>query len=369
MKPQHSLRVLVSGLLASVLLAGADALPAAEQQPIKLVGAGATFPAPLYLRWTNSYHREHPNVFPDYQAIGSGGGVKDLIGGRVDFAGTDIQMTDEEVAQVDGGVLQLPMAIGAIVLVYNLDGVDPLKLSRDAVTGIFSGRIERWNDPIIAAANPDAALPDRPITVVTRVGASGTSYTLTEHLGITSRAFAEAVVSSLSPTWPQALQQRGGLVKAGGNDGVAATVRAIPGSIGYVQYAFAYLTSMKMAMLENQSGQMVAPNEASFTAAIAAITERPGVEALRDPPGDESYPIIGISWLVLRRHYDDPAKLPALIDLMEYALGPGQQDVAALGYMPYSAEGIAYVQDLLDGLKQYDETNASSRGVAPSHDR
>ena len=97
--------------------------------------------------------------------------------------------------------------------------------------------------------------------------------------------------------------------------------------------------------------------------------ERPGVEALRDPPGDESYPIIGISWLVLRRHYDDPAKLPALIDLMEYALGPGQQDVAALGYMPYSAEGIAYVQDLLDGLKQYDETNASSRGVAPSHDR
>jgi phosphate transport system substrate-binding protein len=352
MKQKHSLRGLACGVLASVLLAGAAALPAAEQKSIKLIGVGATFPAPLYLRWTSAYHRAHPKVFPDYQPIGSGGGIKDLVGGRADFAGTDVRMTDAEVAQVDGGVVQLPMAVGAIVLVYNLDGVDPLKLSREAVTGIFSGGIERWNDPVIAAANPGAALPDQPITVVTRAGASGTSYTLTEHLGITSRAFAAAVVSSLSPIWPEALQQRGGLVKAVGNDGVAATVRAIPGSIGYVQYAFGYLTSMKMAMLENRGGQMVAPNEESFSAAIASIREEPGVQGLNDPPGDASYPIIGISWLVLRRHYDDPAKLPALVDLMEYALGPGQQDAAALGYIPYSPEGIAYVQSLLDPLKQ-----------------
>jgi len=352
MKRQRSLRGVVSGLLAFALLAGASALPAAEKKAIKLTGAGATFPAPLYLRWTHSYHQAHPKIFPDYQSIGSGGGVKDLIGGRVDFAGTDVRMTDEEVTQVDGGVVQLPMAVGAIVLVYNLDGVDPLKLSREAVTGIFSGTIERWNDPIIAATNSDAVLPDRPITVVTRVGGSGTSYTLTEHLGITSRAFAEAVVSSLSPAWPEAIQKRGGLVKASGNDGVAATVQAIPGAIGYVQYAFAHLTSMRMAMLENKGGQMVAPNEASFAAAIDAVREDPDLKVLRDPPGDESYPIIGVSWLVLRRQYDDPAKLPALIDLMEYALGPGQRDVAVLGYIPYSPEGIAYVQSLLNPLKQ-----------------
>jgi phosphate transport system substrate-binding protein len=352
MKRQHSLRRLVGALLGFALLAGAATLLAAEQRAIKLTGAGATFPAPLYLRWTHAYHEAHPRIFPDYQAIGSGGGVKDLIGGRVDFAGTDVRMTDEELAQVDGGVVQLPMAVGAIVLVYNLDGVDPLKLSREAVTGIFSGIIERWNDPIIAATNPDAALPDRPITVVTRVGGSGTSYTLTEHLGVTSQAFAKAVVTSLSPAWPDALQKRGGLIKAGGNDGVAATVRAIPGAIGYVQYAYAYLTSMKMAMLENKNAQMVSPNEASFAAAIAAIREDTALKALRDPPGDKSYPIIGVSWLVLRREYDDPAKLAALVDLMEYALGPGQQDVAALGYIPYSPEGIAYVQSLLDPLKQ-----------------
>jgi phosphate transport system substrate-binding protein len=341
---------LVVRLLAGLLLAGSAALPAAEQR-VKLIGAGATFPAPLYLRWTTDYHRAHPNVFPDYQSIGSGGGVKDLIAGLIDFAGTDVRMTEAEAAQVEGGVVQLPMAVGAIVLVYNLDGVDQLNLSREAVTGIFSGTITRWNDPLIAATNPGTALPDQAITVVTRVGASGTSYTLTEHLGTTSRAFAEAVVTSLSPRWPDAIQRRGGLVRAGGNDGVAATVQAIPGAIGYVQYAFAHLTSMKMAALENKSGRIVAPNAESFAAAIDNVRADPGVSELRDPSGDASYPIIGVSWLVVRKAHDDEAKRSALIGLIEYALGPGQQDVASLGYIPFSADGIAYVRGELDALR------------------
>lgn len=336
----------------AVLLLLSPALPAAAQQPIKLLGAGATFSAPLILRWTTAYHRAHPSVFPDYQPVGSAGGIKDLIGGLIDFAGSDIRMTADEAAQVDGGVVQLPMVAGAIVLVYNLDGIDRLRLSRAALAGIFTGTIERWNDPIIAAANPGAALPDQPITVVTRVGASGTSYTLTEHLGLTARAFGEAVVTSLSPIWPERLQRRGGLVKAGGNDGVAATVRAIPGSIGYVQYAFAYLTGMKMAAIENRGGRIVTPDEASFAAAIGPIRNQSGVTALRDPGGDASYPIIGVSWVILRRQYADPAKLPALIDLIEYALGPGQREVAALGYIPFSAAAIAHVRGELDALRQ-----------------
>jgi phosphate transport system substrate-binding protein len=343
----RDLFIVFSLVVLSVPSASAD-----ESDVLKLNGSGASFPAPLYLRWFRDYYLAHPDTALDYQSTGTTGGLKDLREGRVDFAGSDLMLGDEELAELSGGGVQVPLAAGGIVLVYNQDVVPDLKLTRSALIGIFSGTLARWNDPAIAASNEGVDLPDMPITVVARADSSGTSYKFSRFLSEISPEFAQGVGVSMRPNWAEALLKRGGLVRGRGNDGVAATVRAIPGSIGYVQYAFAHLTSMKMAMLENQSGQMVAPNEASFAAAIANISEQPGVQALRDPPGEESYPIIGVSWLSLRRHYDDPAKLPALIDLMEYALGPGQQDVAKLGYIPYPAEGIAYVQSLLDGLKQ-----------------
>jgi phosphate transport system substrate-binding protein len=341
---------------ALLLLSALSAVTAsAGETTLRLIGAGATFPAPLYLRWTRDYHRLHPSVQTDYHPVSSSGGMTDLIGGRIDFAGSDLRLTPEQRAQVQGGAVELPMVAGAIVLVYNLDGVASLRLSREAVIGIFDGSIARWNDARIAEANPDVTLPDAPMTVVTRVGASGTSYSLTQHLGTISPSFADAVVTSLSPAWPKRLQQRGGLVKANGNDGVAATVRAIPGAIGYVQYAYAFLSNMTTATLENRDGKYVAPNDESFAAAVDAIRADRSVETLRDPPGAHSYPMIGVSWLIMRERYEDPAKLDALIGLIDYALGPGQQDVAALGYIPFSSGAIDFVRGEVDRLRSSPE--------------
>jgi phosphate transport system substrate-binding protein len=283
-------------------------------------------------------------VTVDYQSTGTAVGVSDFIEGRVDFAGSDLPLTKAQAAKVPGGIRQLPMAGGAIVAVYNLDGVPDLKLSRAALLGIFSGSIARWNDPAIAATNPDAALPDLHITVVGRSDASGTSYKFTRYLSAISGAFAEEVGTSMSPNWPKPLKQRGGLLRGRGNGGVAASVRAIPGSIGYVQYAFAALPGISIAALENRAGKIVTPDAASFGAALDAIGTDSTIESATDPAGADAYPIVGLSWLVLRNEYEDPAKLPTLKDLIGYAMGPGQDVVMQLGYIPFPEPVIAYVK-------------------------
>ncbi|MCG6941736.1 MAG: phosphate ABC transporter substrate-binding protein PstS [Thiohalocapsa sp.] len=335
-------------LVAASLLAVAASSPAAEQgKALKLIGSGASFPAPLYLRWFRDYYVAHPELQVDYQSTGSAGGVQDLIGGRVDFAGTDLPLTEEQARRVAGGIRQAPMAAGGIVAVYSLDGVPDLKLSRDALVGIFSGRIARWNDAAIAAANPGATLPDAPITVVARADSSGTTYKFTRHLSAVSAEFAQQVGTNMLPNWPKALKVRGGLVRGRGNDGVAASVRAIPGSIGYVQYAFGFLPGISMAALENRSGKYVAPGEAGFDAAMLSVYENHSVENTSDPIGDGAYPIVGISWLVLRNRYDDPAKPAALDDVIAYALGAGQDITERLGYVRFPKPLITSVQEQL----------------------
>ncbi|WP_295881089.1 phosphate ABC transporter substrate-binding protein PstS [uncultured Thiohalocapsa sp.] len=336
-------------LFAVLLLALAAPTQAedAEQQALKLLGTGASFPAPLYLRWFRDYFVAHPHVRLDYQSIGSAGGVKDLIGGRVDFAGTDLQLTDDEAAQIPGGVRQLPMAAGAIVVIYNLEGVPELKLSRDALLGLFSGSIARWNDPAIAATNPDVTLPDLPVVVVARADASGTTYKFTRHLSALSPSFAEAVGASMKPEWPDAFNARSALVRSPGNGGVAATVRAVPGSIGYVQYAWGFLPGISIAALENRSGKIVAPGKVGFDAALGSIMENHSLTNATDPVGEAAYPIVGLSWLILRNEYDDPAKLPTLKAVIEYALGPGQAVTEQLGYVRFPDPAIEYVEQRL----------------------
>ena len=338
-------------LLISASLFGLIATAQADeegQDALRLLGTGASFPAPLYLRWFRDYYLAHPNVMVDYQSIGSAGGVKDLIGGRVDFAGSDLKLSDKEAAQVPGGVHQLPMAAGAIVVVYNLENVPALTLTREALVGIFSGTVANWNDPAIAATNPDAGLPDMPIVVVARADASGTSYKFTRHLSALSPDFAAAVGTNMKPDWPDALKDRAGLVRSPGNGGVAATVRAVPGSIGYVQYAWGLLPGIAMAALENRAGNMVAPGNAAFNAALTSIMTNPGVPNATDPTGEEAYPIVAVSWLMLREAYEDPAKLPALKDLIDYAMGPGQAVAEQLGYVRFPEPVIEYVRQQLD---------------------
>jgi phosphate transport system substrate-binding protein len=336
-------------LLLTLLLAGIAA-PVAAAPTIRLVGDGATFPAPLYLRWFRDYYNANKTVQPDYQGTSSAGGIRDLIIGNTDFAGADLRMSEEDVAKVGGGVVQLPMTAGAIVFVYNLAGVDDLKLSREALIGIFSGDIEHWTDPRIAAANPGIELPDKPVTLVARVGASGTTYNLTRHLSAISPALAEQVGVTMSPVWPDAISSRGALVKGSGNDGVAALVDALPGSIGYVQYAYGHLTRMKMAALENKVGEIVAPTVQGFTAAVDAVRTEATEAALSDPDAPGAYPLIAVSWLLLPKQYEDAEKRAALIDVLRYALGPGQKDVERLGYIPYSEAVLESLRAHLDEL-------------------
>jgi len=349
-------RMLIGGLAATLFAAQMTGLAraadspketAAESAPVKIVGDGASFPAPLYLRWFRDYYKQHPNVRIDYQSTSSAGGIRDLINGRVDFAGSDLRLSDEQQAQIQGGVRQVPMTAGAIVLVYNLDGVADLKLSREAVVGILMGRVERWNDPLIAADNPDTALPDLPISVVVRGDGSGTTYHLTRHLSVASPEFAQTIGTTMTPNWPKSLKQRGMLIKGNGNDGVAAFVRAIPASIGYVQYAYGYLSGMSMAALQNRAGKLVAPDQASFAAALDAISADPDRNGIADPGGDRSYPIIALSWLLLRNDFEDPAKRQALLDVIDYALGPGQEMSEQLGYIRFSDQAGDYVRGLL----------------------
>ena len=346
----HSRRplALLGRLLLTVSLVVLTApLLAANEQPLKLNGSGASFPAPLYLRWFRDYYLAHPQVKADYQSTSTSGGVKDLIAGRVDFAGSDLPLTEEQAGQVSGGMLQVPLAAGGIVAIYNVDGVSELRLSRQALVGIFSGTVTRWNDPAIAATNADATLPDMPIIVVARADSSGTSYKFSRYLSALSQDFAEAVGTSMGPSWPKALKARGGLVRGRGNSGVAATVRAIPGSIGYVEYAFGFLPGISMAALENRAGKLVDPDTAGFEAGLQSVIVNHSVRNATDPVGEEAYPIVAISWLVLRRAYDDPAKLTTLKDVIGFAMGPGQAVTEPLGYIRFPPLLTTYVQEQL----------------------
>ncbi len=346
-RPTAWLRHLFIPALLIAFIAPAQA-EEGEQDTLRLLGTGASFAAPLYLRWFRDYYLAHPKVLVDYQSIGTAGGLRDFIGGRADFVGSDLPLTEQQAAQVPGGVRELPMAAGAIVVVYNVEGVPELKLSREALVGIFSGTVASWNDPSIAATNPDVALPDMSIVVVARADASGTSYKFTRHLGALSPDFAAAIGANMKPDWPDALKNRGGLVRSPGNGGVAATVRAVPGSVGYVQYAWGFLPGIEMAALQNRAGNMVAAGTAASASALSSIMAEPSLQNVADPTGEDAYPIVAVSWLMLREAYDNPAKLAVLKDVIEYAMGPGQAVTEQLGYVRFPESAIDYVRKQLE---------------------
>ncbi|MFB1488355.1 MULTISPECIES: phosphate ABC transporter substrate-binding protein PstS [unclassified Thiocapsa] len=335
------LRVLTFALAA---LVSASMWPSAMASDlIKVHGAGASFPAPLYQRWFRDYFLAHPNIQVDYQPIGSGPGVNSFIEGRLDFAGSDQPLTGELAERVGADLLQIPLTAGAVVLTYNLPGIDGLKLSREALAGIFLGAIARWNDPLILAANPGVEIPDLPIVVVTRVDASGTTLVMTRHLSAISAAFAKQVGESQSPAWPSLLLERGGLIRGHGNGGVAAFVQATVGAIGYVQYAYAHLPGMQMASVENREGVFVAPGSDSFRAAVEVFRAKLDPSQLTDPEGAGAYPILSLSWLVTRRGGDGDVKWQAMKDVLGYALTDGQADAAKLGYIPLSQQAVTLI--------------------------
>jgi phosphate transport system substrate-binding protein len=262
---------------------------------VKLQGAGASFPAPLYNKWFKSYSAAHQNVLVDYQSVGSGSGVKSVIDHTVDFGASDAAMKPDDMAKVPGGVQLFPMTAGSIVLAYNLKGVDTVKLSRKAYSGVFLGKITRWNDPLIAASNPGVTLPDLPINVVVRADSSGTSFVFSQHLSAISDDFKRDVGANTMPNWPAG-------TKSKGNEGVTSIIMTTPGSIGYIEYGYAKSQKMAMAELENKSGKFMAPTTATGQAALASAPIPDDLIAWApDPEVADAYPIVTYTWLSATR--------------------------------------------------------------------
>jgi phosphate transport system substrate-binding protein len=303
-----------------------------SSKEVKLQGAGASFPAPLYQKWFKSYGASHNGVQIDYQSVGSGSGVKSVIDKTVDFGASDAAMTPGDMARVDGGVQLLPLTGGCIVLTYNLKGVTGLKLSRKAYAGIFLGKVKKWNDPLIAKDNPGLTLPDEPVNVVVRADGSGTTYVFTKHLSAISPEFAQNPGVNTLPNWPTGTRSKG-------NEGVTASVMMTPGAIGYIEYGYAKSQNLATAILENKSGSFVAPSTASAQAALASAQFPENLIAwVPDPEVKDAYPIATYTWLICYKQYRDKGKFQVLQDLLTYCVTDGQKESEALGYIPLPTE-------------------------------
>jgi len=319
----------------------------ASAQDIRLTGSGASFPFPLYSSWFKDFSKQSPGITVDYQAKGSGAGIQDFINNTVDFAASDAAMDDADIAKVKQGVVLLPMTAGEIVLSYNLEGVNELKLPRDVYAGIFMGAIGKWNDPKIAAANPGVKLPDQNITVVARSDSSGTTYVFTDHLSAVSAAFKSTVGQGTTVQWPKSF------VKAPKNDGVTATVKQTPGALGYIEYGYAIATKQPMAILQNKAGQFVAPGDEAGKAALAGAefptktlpgSDTPDLRVwVSDPAGEMAYPIASFTWMLFYQDQDD-AKAKVLRDMVEYGLTKGQAMAPKMGYIPLPDSVVARVR-------------------------
>lgn len=316
-------------------------------QPVSLTGAGASFPAPLYQRWFADFNKANPNVQINYQSIGSGAGVEQFTAGTVDFGASDVAMKDDEIAKVKQGVMLLPMTAGSIVVAYNLPDVAELKLPRDVYADIFQGKITKWNDPKIAAANPDAKLPDQAITVVHRSDGSGTTGVFTKHLSAVSPEWKTKIGEGKTVSWPTGATFLG----AKGNEGVTAQVLQTTGAIGYVEYGYAKQNNVKFAALQNKAGNFVVPTEESAAQTLASVNLPANLRAfIEDPDGAQSYPIVTYTWLLAYKQYPNAAKAQAMEAMIEYGLTEGQKVAAELGYVPLPPNVVQQVAAAADAI-------------------
>ncbi|ERN41064.1 phosphate ABC transporter, phosphate-binding protein [Rubidibacter lacunae KORDI 51-2] len=312
---------------------------------IALNGAGASFPAPLYQRWFQEFSNAQSELQVNYQSVGSGAGVEQFTQGTVDFGASDVAMTDEEMAAIERGTILLPMTAGSVVLAYNVPGVESgLNLSRDNYTGILLGEITKWNDPAIAADNPDVELPDQQITVVYRSDGSGTTGVFTKHLSAISSDWSEKIGEGKSVDWPTG-------VGAKGNEGVTAQITQTPGAIGYIEYAYAKLNEVPFAALENQEGNFILPSDESASLTLAAVELPDNLRAfITDPEGADSYPIVTYTWMLVYGSYEDPDTAKSIEATIEFGLNQGQDIAPELGYIPLPQnvrERVAAAADVL----------------------
>jgi phosphate transport system substrate-binding protein len=294
-------------------------------------GAGATFPNPIYSKWFSEYSQLHPNVHINYQSIGSGGGIRQVTEGTVDFGASDGPMSDQQLSQAKVKVMHIPTVLGAVVPVYNIPGVSKeLNFSGDVIADIYLGKITKWNDPRIAKDNPGVNLPTNAILPVYRSDGSGTTYIFSDYLSKVSSGWQSGPGKGTAINWPVGIGQKG-------NEGVAGMVRNSPFSFGYVELIYAVQNKMSYGMVKNASGKFVKASTEGVTAAAAAAAKTMPADyrvSITNAPGADSYPISSFTWLLIPTHSTDPAKAKALADFVGWMLDHGESEAAALTYAP-----------------------------------
>jgi phosphate transport system substrate-binding protein len=303
-------------------------LPTAAQT--KLNGAGATFPYPIYSKWFNQYHQEHPEIEINYQSIGSGGGIRQVTAGTVDFGASDGPMSDQQLADAKKKIIHLPTVLGAVVPAYNIPGFKgELKFTPEVIAGIYLGKITTWNDPAIAKANPGVSLPGQSIIVVHRSDGSGTTYIFTDYLSKVSNEWRDSVGKSTSVKWPTGLGAKG-------NEGVAGMVRQMDGAFGYVELIYAVQNNITFGSVKNAAGVFVKASLDSTTAAAASMKSMPADfrVSITNAPGKDAYPIASFTWLLVPADWKDKTKEKVIVDFLSWMLEKGQTMTADLNYAP-----------------------------------
>lgn len=294
-----------------------------------LNGAGATFPYPVYSKWFSEYHKQHPDVQINYQSIGSGGGIRQLLAGTVDFGASDGPMSDEQLKQSSTKILHIPTVLGSVVPAYNLPGAGELKFTPQALAGIYLGTITKWNDPAITKANPGLNLPGDSIIVVHRSDGSGTTFIWTDFLSKVSPEWKSKVGNGTSVKWPTGLGAKG-------NEGVAGMVRQMKGAIGYIELIYAEQNKIPFGTVQNAAGNFVKASLQSTTMAAASVKNMPADfrVSITNPPGKEAYPIASFTWLLVPVESKDPAKGKILSEFLNWMLDEGQKLAPQLSYAP-----------------------------------
>jgi phosphate transport system substrate-binding protein len=306
-------------------------------------GAGATFPFPLYSKWFSEYNKLHPKLKFNYQSIGSGGGIKQITERTVDFGASDAPLSDEELAKAPG-LVHIPTVLGAVVVAFNIPGVTDLKLSSQALAGIFLGKITKWNDPAIARDNPGTKLPDTAIAAATRSDGSGTNYVFTDYLAKVSSEFKEKVGVGKSVKWPTGLGGKG-------NEGVTGLVKSTPGAIGYLELAYAMQNKLSVAAIQNKEGAFIKPTIDATSEAAAGVQLPDDFRvSITNAAGKGSYPIASFTYLLIYKDQTNKEKGVALIDFLKWAVTDGEKFSAPLDYAPLPKPVVAKVLTKIDTL-------------------
>lgn len=294
-----------------------------------LNGAGATFPYPMYSKWFSEYHKAHPEIQINYQSIGSGGGIRQVSAGTVDFGASDGPMTDQQLNDAGRKIYHLPTVLGAVVPAYNVPGVkSELKFSGKLLGDIFLGKVTTWNDPAIAKLNPGVTLPNTPIVVAHRSDGSGTTYIFTDYLSKVNQDWQNGPGKGTSVKWPAGLGAKG-------NEGVAGLIRQMEGAIGYVELIYALQNKISYGVVQNASGAFVKASLESTTAAAASAKMPPDFRvSITNAPGKDAYPISSFTWLLVPAQWKDANKGKIMVDFLNWMLDQGQSMTASLDYAP-----------------------------------